>query len=72
MKKILTNGVADNPYNQQNSISCLRIFATVCVVWLHTCSTLCENQLIFNLDKKQSLFFSASYQTVNWAVPVFL
>lgn len=71
MKKILTNGVADNPYNQQNSISCLRIFATVCVVWLHTCSTLCENQLIFNLDKKQSLFFSASYQTVNWAVPVF-
>ena len=56
---------------QLTSISYLRIFATICIIWLHTCSTLCENQQLFAFDKTQSLFFSVSYQMMYWAVPVF-
>lgn len=52
-------------------ISYLRIFSTICVVWLHTCSTLCENKQLFDLNMMQNLFFSASYQMMYWAVPVF-
>ena len=37
--------------NWQSCISYLRIFATICVIYLHTCSTLSENQELFDLYK---------------------
>lgn len=58
-------------HNWQACISYLRIFATICVIYLHTCSTLSENQELFNLSKMQKIFFNASYQMMYWAVPVF-
>ena len=67
----ITREIAGVCLNKLESISYLRIFATICVIWLHTCSTLYENPQIFNLDKKQSLFFNAASQTMSWAVPVF-
>ena len=57
--------------NWQSCISYLRIFATICVIYLHTCSTLSENQELFDLSKMQKIFFNASYQMMYWAVPVF-
>ena len=52
-------------------ISILRITATVCVVWLHTCSTLAENTDVFQMTDWQHKFFNAGYQMMYWAVPVF-
>lgn len=49
----------------------LRILATVCVVYLHTCSTLCDNKDIFIMSKAQDIFFNAAYQMMYWTVPVF-
>ena len=46
--------------NWQSCISYLRIFATICVIYLHTCSTLSENQELFDLSKMQKIFFNAS------------
>lgn len=54
------------------SISVLRIFATIAVVWLHTCSTLTDNRNLFDLTEMQNSFFGAAYSIMNWAVPVFL
>lgn len=56
---------------KQVGVSYLRIFSTICVIWLHTCSTLCENQQLFILNKTQILFFNTAYQAMYWAVPVF-
>ena len=55
----------------QVGVSYFRIFSTICVIWLHTCSTLCENQQLFILNKTQILFFNTAYQAMYWAVPVF-
>lgn len=71
MKNNLTSEREHSLPTKQAGISYLRIFATICVIWLHTCSTLCENEQLFTLEKAQSLFFNASYQMMNWAVPVF-
>ncbi|MFR5769552.1 MAG: acyltransferase [Roseburia faecis] len=58
--------------SKQASISYLRIFATMCVVVLHTCSTLGENSKVFSLNHRQLIFFNTSYQIMYWCVPVFL
>lgn len=55
----------------QANISILRIVATICVIWLHTCSTLAENVDVFLMTEMQFKFFNASYQMMDWAVPVF-
>lgn len=52
-------------------ISYLRITATVCVIWLHTCSTLTDNRELFALSEAQNVFFG-DYRLMYWAVPVFL
>ena len=49
----------------------MRIVATICVVFLHTCSTLTDNPNLFILSNAQRVFFTASYQSMYWAVPVF-
>ena len=56
---------------KEYSISYLRIFATICVVFLHTCSTLTDNLDLFPLTVHQAFFFSVAYQSMYWAVPVF-
>lgn len=38
-------------------ISRLRIFATIFVIWLHTCSTLAENREYFGINDMQYFFF---------------
>lgn len=58
--------------NPLASLSYLRIFATVSVIWLHTCSTLTANLELFDLSRSQMNFFNAAYQMMDWAVPVFL
>ena len=55
----------------QTGLSLLRVVATVCVIWLHTCSTLAENADLFHLGESQLRFFSAAYQMMYWAVPCF-
>lgn len=55
----------------QKNISYLRIIATISVIWLHTCSTLAENTDLFYLTQEQIVFFTAAYQMMYWAVPVF-
>ena len=55
----------------QTGLSLLRVVATICVIWLHTCSTLAENAEMFHLSKIQLCFFSAAYQMMDWAVPCF-
>ena len=72
MKKRLTDEKTEDLFIKQDSICYLRIVTTICVIWLHTCSTLYENQQIFTLNESQILFFGTSYQMMNWAVPVFL
>lgn len=57
--------------DKEANISYLRIFATICVIWLHTCSTLTDNQDLFILSQQQIPFFRAAYQMMYWAVPVF-
>lgn len=52
-------------------ISCLRIIATVAVVFFHTCGILQSNQAIFSLTASQDKFFSIGYHMMYWAVPVF-
>ena len=49
-------------------ISCLRISATLAVIWLHTCSTIMEN---FEVTSNQAVFLNSCHDLVNWAVPVF-
>lgn len=71
MKKRLTDEKTEDLFIKQDSICYLRIVTTICVIWLHTCSTLYENQQIFTLNESQILFFGTSYQMMNWAVPVF-
>lgn len=39
-------------------ISRLRIFATVSVIWLHTCSTLTDNREYFGISDTQYYFFT--------------
>ena len=56
---------------KKSGISYLRIFATVCVVFIHTCSTLTDNLELFSLTVYQKIFFSAAYQSMYWAVPAF-
>lgn len=56
---------------KRTGISYLRIFATICVVFIHTCSTLADNLELFSLTEYQKIFFSAAYQSMYWAVPVF-
>lgn len=58
-------------YNFQTHLSCLRIVATLSVVWLHTCSTLVQNLDLFPMNEKQICFYNAAYQMMCWAVPVF-
>lgn len=58
-------------YTHATSISYLRIFATVCVIFLHTCSTLTDNQSVFALNNGQRLFFEIMHQIMAWAVPAF-
>lgn len=41
------------------------------MIFLHTCSTICDNPQLFVLDNTKSIFFNASYQMMYWAVPVF-
>lgn len=57
--------------NYITNISYMRIFATVSVLYLHTCSTLTDNPGLFILSKNQTSFFRSSYQMMYWAVPVF-
>lgn len=57
--------------NYDPRISRLRILAAVCVIWLHTCSTLAENRSLFGLTDSQYVFFGAAFQIMYWAVPVF-
>lgn len=71
MEKYLTGGDEDNTIAKQASISYLRILATICVIWAHTCSTLCDNPDLFDLNRAQGDFFNSSYQMMYWAVPVF-
>lgn len=49
----------------------LRILSTICVVWLHTCSTLIDNPSIFPLSHGKYVFFCTGYQMMYWAVPCF-
>lgn len=56
---------------RNTGICYLRIFATICVVWLHTNSTLIDNPNLFKLTFEEQAFFSASYQMMYWAVPIF-
>ena len=49
----------------------LRITATIAVIFLHTCSTLTQNQDLFFLSKEQTTFFIISYYLMHWSVPVF-
>lgn len=56
---------------KQDNISYLRICATICVIWLHTCSTLSENRQMFFLTDLQYIFYNVAYQIMYWAVPVF-
>lgn len=53
------------------SISYMRIIAIICVIWLHTCNTLIDNLNLFALSNNQIKFYSASYQTMHWEVPLF-
>lgn len=53
-------------------ISILRITSTISVVFLHTCSTIAQNPDVFKMNDFQLRFYCASYQMMNWAVPVFL
>lgn len=57
--------------SRQAGISYLRIWATVCVVWLHTCSTLIDNPELFQMSDLQDWFFSAGFHIMRWAVPIF-
>lgn len=57
--------------NQLASISYLRIIATLSVIWLHACSTICDNPDLFEMTSLQSDFFNAASQMMCWAVPVF-
>lgn len=75
MREVFKDKVIDIEHKDFNrfieGISCLRIFATVCVVWLHTCSTLTDNKEMFFLTDMQYSFFCAAYQIMYWAVPAF-
>jgi len=57
--------------NRRVEISYLRIFATISVIWLHTCSTLAQNSDVFVMTEHQQIFFNFSYHIMYWAVPVF-
>lgn len=50
----------------------MRIFATIAVVWHHTCGTLVDNAELFYLTRQQNIFFEAARQSVSWDVPVFV
>lgn len=52
-------------------ISYLRIFATICVIYLHTCSTLTDNSSLFSLNNEQRMFFDIMHQLMAWTVPIF-
>lgn len=70
MNKELSNS-KDSMNFKQVGIIYLRIFATMCVVILHTCCTLSENSNIFQINSKQYCFYSILYQMMYWCVPVF-
>lgn len=57
--------------NYISNISYLRIFATVCIVWLHTCSTLTDNNDLFSLTDTQYFFLGTGYHIMCWTVPIF-
>lgn len=52
-------------------ISFLRIFATLAVIFLHTCSTLIQNPDIFEFTHNQEVFMRIGHYIFIWAVPVF-
>lgn len=56
---------------RQAYISYLRIFATIVVIWHHTCGTLAGNSTLFCLTHQQTLFYEAARQSVSWDVPIF-
>ncbi len=57
--------------SRQAGISFLRIFATIGIVCLHTCSTLTENADLFTLSSSELKYFTAWHLVWRWAVPVF-
>lgn len=57
--------------NKDWNISCLRLFATISIIWLHTCSTLVDNPELYLMSDNQWKFFKASYHVTSWAVPIF-
>lgn len=44
---------------RESGVSRLRILATACVVWLHTCTTLIDNPDVFSITQSQHIFFSS-------------
>lgn len=58
--------------NRHAGISCLKILATIGIVWLHTFSTIAENPELFSTTDAQRHFFNAGHLIWRWAVPVFL
>ena len=57
--------------NKHLGYTYLRILSTICVIWLHTCSTLIDNSSIFPLSHGKYVFFCIGYQIMYWAVPCF-
>ena len=57
--------------NKQAGLSYLRIFATISIICLHTCSTLTDNMDVFSVAASQVHFLNAGHIIWRWAVPVF-
>lgn len=58
--------------NRRVDISLLRIFATLGVIFIHTCTTLANHAEIFSLSGEQHIFLNTAFTVVIWAVPIFL
>ncbi len=55
--------------SKNTGISCLRIFATIAILWLHTAGTVAEANPLIEQDIRR--LFKFLQIMMNWAVPVF-
>ncbi len=59
-------------FKRRADISCLRICATIAVVFLHTCNTLTSNVESFQLTEGQLYLYTVCHKIMNWGVPSFI